>query len=163
MVKEQRGNTIVAHRFDETNDVNIHVDNATVFVGTERQARDLAMRDTDEFVVTAITGWRGNPDTTRTLLFCVTYADGSQLWQPVGGKAADISNTQIFTNYCAGKPMLSPLLYTKSDGSTPRVAANASPILLQPGQAVFVNLRYLSHTLYPVSYPPLTLPTNRQV
>ena len=151
VVKEQRGNTIVAHRFDETADVNIHVDNATVFVGTERQARDLAMRDTDEFVVTAITGWRGNPDSTNTLLFCVTYADGSRLWQPVGGKAADISNTQIFTNYCAGKPMLSPLLYTKSDGSTPRVAANASPILLQPGQAVFVNLRYLSHTLYQFS------------
>ncbi len=91
MVKEQRGNTIVAHRFDEHNDINIHV-----FVGTERQARDLAMRDTDEFVVTDITAWRGNLDSKNTLLFYVTYADGSRLWQPVGGKAADISRTQVF-------------------------------------------------------------------
>ena len=32
VVKEQRGNTIVANRFDDNDDVNIHVDKATVFV-----------------------------------------------------------------------------------------------------------------------------------
>ena len=148
VVKEQRGNTIVANRFDESDDVNIHVDKATVFVGTEAQARDLAMRDTNEFVVSDITGWRGNPDSAKTLLFYVTYADGSRLWQPVGGKAADISKTQVFANYCAARPMLSPLLHTKDDGNTPRAIASAGPMTLQPGQEVFINIRYLSHTLY---------------
>ena len=44
--------------------------------------------------------------------------------------------------------MLSPLLYAKDDGDTPRAAANASPMPLKATQKVFVNLRYLSHTLY---------------
>jgi hypothetical protein len=139
----------VAHRFDEPDsEMRIHLDNVTVFVGTESQARSLALRDTNEFVVTEITAWRGNPNSKNTLLFLVTFADGSQLWQPVGGKATDISRTQAFAKYCADKPMLSPLLHTKDDANTPRAAANASPMPLKATQKVFVNLRYLSHTLY---------------
>jgi hypothetical protein len=132
-----------------------------VFVGTEAQARDLAMRDTDEFVVSEITGWRGNPDSAKTLLFCVTYADGSRLWQPVGGKKADISRTQVFANYCAARPMLSPLLHTKDDGNTPRAVASAGPMILQLAQEIFVNLRYLSHTLY--QFIDYDLPSKYQI
>jgi hypothetical protein len=117
-----------------------------IFHGSLEEAKKVALIDQDQFVVTRILAYRGEPLTRSTMEFEVEYADGDVIWKVYDH---DLSQSVPFENYCRSKPELTPLIYSQKEANRMRVALNKSPITeVQPGDTVYVDLRSYGATWY---------------
>ena len=128
-----------------------HITRISLFDGTRQEAMDLAMHDKDEYVIVSFRRFRGNPETRTTVEFEVLFSDGSCVWLPWN---LSLFETVPYERFCQSDPMLTPLLYTAADFAKIRSALNKQPIsAVRPGDTVFLNLRYYSHTWYKEEVP----------
>jgi hypothetical protein len=110
------------------------------------EALKISMLDKDEHLVQRIARFRGNPETRTTVEFEIHFADGSTVWQIWN---ASLAETEAYETFCRTDPMLHPLLSSSADAKRASTVLNKTPIsLVKPGDPVYVNLRYYSHTWY---------------
>jgi hypothetical protein len=159
-VIKQRNNDVTARHMATDVPGEYHVSRLKLFVGTEAQARETAMRDQDQYTIVSILNYRGNPLRRSETLYLVLFADGERSWVPY---SKDIADTAAFGLLISSRPELHILnLPTKSvsswitalkkvpidqlhvyDPSGRRPHRTwASPI--QPGVVAYVDLRYWS-------------------
>jgi hypothetical protein len=92
VISQENNNITVQHPCKNHTQV-LHADSVYIFYGTEEQALDTALRDDDQFFVTSILNYRGNPEKRSEMQFLVLYQDDSTHWV---NYSSDISSTEIF-------------------------------------------------------------------
>ena len=138
-----------------------HVERLKLFVGSPEVARDTAMRDADQFLVSAVVSHQGNPLKRSETRYLVRFADGSESWKHY---SPDISTTAAFVDYCSSRPELRILLIPTAQAAKQfysRVVKLSIPSLVNldprgelpffpdrpdvhPGVQAFVDLRFWS-------------------
>ena len=110
------------------------------FIGTYRQAHDMAKLDQDQFDVDRISTHRGDPWRRTFMDFEVIFADGTVVWLPW---TYDLSATMQFEEYVHSKPALFPLIYTANEATKEKSRINKLEITsVAPGDSVLVDLQY---------------------
>ena len=124
----------------------VDVTRVSLYDGSREEAMDLAMRDNDEFPIVRFCRLRGNPATRKTVEVDVLFGDGTQVWLPWTPALAQTVPYEVF---CQSDPMFQPLLHSAATVRAHDSALNKQPITtVSPGQTVYVNLRWYSHTWY---------------
>ena len=132
----------------------IDVTRAILFVGSIEVATDLASRDDAQVIISSIGGWRGNPSARSTCMFQLTFEDTTTVWKVF---SADIERTTILEQFCSSRPMLKPLLLSAALAKKQVSTTNKTkPLVTSVGTKAFLDLRWLSHTLY--QFKELDLP-----
>lgn len=117
-----------------------------MFRGSRDEAVKAAMLDFDQFVITRIRAYRGDPFTRTTMEFEVEFADGTVVWQTY---TEDLSSTVQFEDYCRSRSELFPLIYSAAEAKRYIQQLNRSVITdVEPGIRVFVDLRSYGATWY---------------
>ena len=76
------------------------------------EAKRLARIDTQQFMVTRIAGYRGDPQLRTTMEYLVVYDDGDERWRP---HTEDITLTEAWKEYVAAVPRLTGLAMTAEE------------------------------------------------
>jgi len=125
----------------------LHVSRLKLHVGSRESAMEVAMRDKDQFLVKAITAWKGDPNKRSRMKFWVQYDDGDEMW--VSYKA-DLVDNEIYQDFVASDPRLFQLRFSSAIVHLQIDNMRKSPILtVAPGDTVYVDLRYIKgHEAY---------------
>jgi hypothetical protein len=83
-----------------------------IFHGTKEEAEELVRLDYEQHLVSAITGFIGDPLQRMTCEFEVTFMDGDVVWSQLN---TDITSTQAFETFCLEKPHLRILLFDSKE------------------------------------------------
>jgi hypothetical protein len=139
-------NNITVQHPCKTHTQVLHADTVYIFYGTAEQAMDAALRDDDQFFVTSILNYRGNPEKRSMMQFLVLYQDESTHWVPY---SSDISTTEVFEHFCSTYPELQILLqHSSTQASYIRtLKAKHFPSSIQHTSA-YMNLRAYGHQWY---------------
>ena len=139
-------NTVLVRSLVDSSDQQLDVTDCVMFDGSMDQAIELARQDDHQFVVDAITAWRGNPSTRSTLSFRTTFQSGDTSWMQY--TSTDIKDTTAFQDYCKARPALQGLLLTAAQHVKACAQINQRPMVYTREQTVFLDMRHLSHTEY---------------
>jgi hypothetical protein len=102
-------------------------------------AKRAALLDHDQYEVSKITHYIGDPVVRTSMEFLVTYADGDERWMLF---SQDLACVDAFKDFCESRPELWPLVHTETVARKLRVALNRTAITeLEPGDVVYVDLR----------------------
>ena len=145
VISQENNNITCRHPCKNYNQI-LHADSVYIFYGTAEQAMDAALRDDDQFFVTSILNYRGNPEKRSTVQFLVLYQDDSTHWVPY---SADISNTAIFETFCSMYNELQILLQhsSKQAAYLRTLGAKKFPFDIQHTYA-YMNLRAYGNDWY---------------
>ena len=124
-----------------------HITRLYPFVGTEEEAFQLACRDSDQYSVRGILGYRGDPVAQRRYMtFLVEFADGDKTWCQYG---PDLVSNTIFQDYVHRIPELMLLRSTALEAGryVQRARQLAIPMTVAPDHFL-VDLRVLGFTWY---------------
>jgi hypothetical protein len=119
------------------------VDRLSLFTGTVEQARRLALEDKDQDVIDYIDAYRGDPEQRTTMEFHLKFlSEDEPRWYTW---SKDLAESVPYEQYCQrGDPALSQLLLGTEQLREEANSMNALPIdEVQPGEFVYVSLRYL--------------------
>ena len=116
----------------------------TLFSGSKEDAYRLALTDQNQVVITSIDAWRGNPDTRTSCKFLTTFEDGSQLWQSY----QSVKDTTQFEQLCNSDPRLRELTDTTQARNARIKELRATPVPVKIGATIYIDFRWISHTLY---------------
>jgi len=131
---------------------SIYVADLKAFFGSHDEARQLASVDADQFLVTQISAYRGDPFIRSSMYFLVEYADGDILWIPW---SLDIQNSEAYHLFCESVPALRPLLLPSAKVAKWCRDLRKTPIQrVNPHQKVLVDIRAFGSDWYAT----LTLP-----
>ena len=138
VISQENNNITCKHPCKNHNQI-LHADSVYIFYGTEEQALDVALRDDDQFFVTSILNYRGNPEKRSDMQFLILYQDQSTHWVSY---SSDINTTEAYEKFCSTYPELQILLQHSSQQSAYLRTLNAKnfPINIQHTSA-FMNLR----------------------
>jgi hypothetical protein len=108
---------------------------------------EVAMRDKDQYLVKAITAWKGDPNKRTSMKFWVQYDDGDEMW--VSYKA-DLVDNETYQEFVAKDPRLFQLRFSSAIVHLQIEHMRRSPIVdVAPGDTVYVDLRYIKgHEAY---------------
>jgi hypothetical protein len=124
----------------------IHVSRLKIFHGDRETATEMAFRDDDQFRIVKILAYRGDPMQRTTMEFLVEFADGDKVWLL---HTRDLSSTVQFEAYCRANRPLFPLIYTVQQAMHEISVIKKQEIeAVQPGDAVYVDLRWYGATFY---------------
>lgn len=116
-----------------------YVGDLKVFFGTKEAARQLASVDADQYLVTRISAYRGDPLQRSGMYFFVEYADSDKLWIPW---SLDLQNSEAYHDFCASSPELLPLLLPSSQLSSWLRKLRSTPITrVTVNQKLLVDIR----------------------
>ena len=102
---------------------------------------EVAMRDKDQYLVKAITAWKGDPNRRTSMKFWVQYDDGDEMW--VSYKADLVDNEQ-YREFIARDPRLFQLRFSAAIVHVQIDNMRKTPITsVVPGDSVYVDLRYI--------------------
>jgi len=130
----------------------LYVGDLKVFYGSREDARQLASIDADQFLVSRISAYRGDPLQRSTMYFFVEYADSDKLWIPW---SLDLQNAEAYHTFCASRPELAPLLLSSNQLTTWLRKLRSEPIKrVSANQQLLVDIRSFGSDWYST----LTLP-----
>jgi hypothetical protein len=116
-----------------------HMDRIKPFFGSRDEAYRVALIDYNQYVIRAITAYRGDPEVRTTTSFEVAFEDDTVVWLPYN---PDLAASIPFEEYCRSHPPLFPLIFSDKEFRSRRAAMRKQPInTLQPGDFIFVDLR----------------------
>jgi hypothetical protein len=122
------------------------VDMIKPYFGTKTMAKRAALLDFDQYVVTAVLHYTGDPSVRTSLEFFIRFSDGDEHWQVYD---RDLLHCEAFDDYCRSVPELWPLLHTDPQYRKVRTQLNKEPITeLKPGDIIYVDLRSLDPHWY---------------
>eukprot|EP01031_Cornospumella_fuschlensis_P027063 gene27063-32700_t len=141
----------------------MHVERLKPFYGSLADAQEMAMLDQDQYLITSILAYRGDPDQRTSTQFEVEFADGSILWLPW---SQDLSRAVQFEDFCRSRSELEPLIYDLAVAKMLDHQLTQTPIVeVAVGDSVWIDLRFygsawytalnlpdLDHTRYVVSF-----------
>jgi hypothetical protein len=124
----------------------LYVGDLKVFFGSREDAKKLASVDADQFLVSRISAYRGDPLQRSSMYFFVEYADSDKLWIPW---SLDLQSSEAYHDYCAALPELSPLLLSSSQAAIWLRKLRSERISrVKPGQQLLVDLRSFGSDWY---------------
>ena len=125
----------------------LHVSRLKLHIGSKEEATQVALRDKDQYLVKAITAWKGDPNKRTSMKFWVQYDDGDEMW--VSYKA-DLVDNEHYREFVARDPRLFQLRYPSPIVSIQVAHMRKLPIdVVSPGDTVYVDLRYIKgHAAY---------------
>ena len=145
-VISQHKNDVQVRSLVYDNIVTFNLDHLKLFVGSEQEAKQMALLDKNQCLITEILAYRGDPLKRTTCLFLIHFDDGDLVWVPY---STDISSTQQFEAFCNARPELYLLLFTAAEASTMMAAINRTNITeVGPGSNVYVDLRFFGSDWY---------------
>ena len=128
------------------------VERVKLFLGTREEAEQLAMEDADQFLITRIVAFKGNPAKRQSMEFEVEFDDGDVVWKQWD---ADLASTQQYADYCDSNKELHFLTYSSASVGPAIAALNKTQITeVIPGDTVYIPLRAFGY----LEYDELTLP-----
>ena len=86
---------------------SMYVADLKSFFGSHEEARQLAAVDADQYLVSSVSAYRGDPFVRSNMYFYVEYSDSDNMWIPW---SLDLQNCEAYHTYCASVPALKPLL-----------------------------------------------------
>ena len=123
-----------------------HMDDIKMFIGSSREAYDAAKSDDDQYVITSIIDYRGEPLTRTTMEFYVEFEGSEKLWLPYN---ADLASSSPFQSYCYACPELEPLTMTVKEWDVCRREYNRVGVKgVAPGDICYVNLKAWNSLYY---------------
>ena len=124
----------------------VHSARLKLFLGSEKDAYELAKTDTEQFEIDRILFYRGDPETRRTTEFYVRFMDGTEIWKPYDN---DLAATSQFETFCRSRKELLSLVYSRAIADERKVTANRTTItIVNTGDTVYVNLRFFNWLWY---------------
>lgn len=116
------------------------------FFGTYVEAKEAALRDTEQYQIDHFIAYRGDPNVRTTVEFYILFVDGSYHWKQW---SPDLFDTIQYEEFCTSIPQLFPLIYLTKIASTLIREINIRPILtVSPGTTVFMDLRAIGAGWY---------------
>ena len=123
-----------------------HVERLKIYSGSEEDAYTAAMVDYDQYLVSHVNGYRGDPLLRSSLEFEVVFADGDVLWLPF---RPDLSSNAAFQAFVQLRPQLFPLTYSARDATRVMTQFRRMPIQgIAPGDTAYVDLRQWGEAWY---------------
>ena len=99
-----------------------------------------AQLDYDQYVVTEIAYYRGNPTIRTTMEFFVRFADGDERWVTWN---QDLADTIQFEDFCRSRSPLYPLLFKDTEAKKMMTDIRRRQINeVKPNDQVFIDLRF---------------------
>jgi phospholipid-translocating ATPase len=145
-VVSQTKNDVQVRSLVYDNILTFHLDHLKVFIGTEAEAKSMALLDKNQYLIKEVQAYRGDPSNRSSCSFLVWFEDNDLVWLPY---SLDISNTSQFEAFCSTRPELYTLLYSYAEAQKMIAAINRSPISeVKPGDTVFVDLRFYGSGWY---------------
>jgi hypothetical protein len=146
VIHDQKGNDVTCRNLVTDVVYVFYVGELKIFVATKEQATEAAMLDDDQFRVKWILSDKGDPATRTTMEFYVEWQNGDKLWVPW---RRDIVETTVFETFCTVNRELQYLLIPASTVSRSIRQKNKLEIMLvEPGDEVYVNIRFYGHQWY---------------
>jgi len=116
-----------------------HSSRVKLFEGTRETAYDAALRDNDQYVISKILAYRGDPKVRTTMEFEVLFEDGTLTWRIWD---RDLFHSIPYEDYCRSKPELHILVYDLKEAREMETRLKRTPITsVTPGDEVYVDLR----------------------
>ncbi len=125
----------------------LHVSELTLFDGEEKEAYALALRDNDQYVITRVIEFRGNPTQRETCEFLVQFeAEETPIWLTYN---ADLAASKPFLDFCELRAYLRTLSISAKQAKALLVQLRRTPIIkVNTGDTVYVDLRFYNATWY---------------
>ena len=120
------------------------VTDMALFMGSKEEAYRLALTDQYQVVIISIDAWRGNPDTRTSCKFLVSFEDGTRSWQ----SWHSLKDTTQLEQLCAQDPRLRELSVTTQVRDRRIKNMRTMPVPVKVGDQLYIDMRWLSHTLY---------------
>ena len=137
-VVQQLKNDVTARHIVLHTEAVLHVERLKPFFGTYEDALLIARHDHHQYAITCFNFYRGNPFVRTSLIFNVTFEDGT-IEMPYGG---DFINSQQFDYYILSQPELYPLRFpAKLAIREVRNLEKLAITSVMPNTEAFVNLR----------------------
>lgn len=116
-----------------------YIEDLTAFFGTLEDAKRLAALDADQFTISSLKAYRGDPLLRSSMSFLVLFEDGDELWLPW---STDLSNAVPFDTYCRTRNELAPLLLSAELSKQWLQELKREPITsVNPSTSVLTDLR----------------------
>jgi RNase H-like domain found in reverse transcriptase/Integrase zinc binding domain len=135
---EQGSNDVFVR--DLVNDyiIKVYSGHLSVFNGTREEAIQASRLDNQQYEITRILGYRGNPEKRTTMEFLILFADGSEVWRVYD---KDIDATQSYELFCNQNHELRYLLRNADQMRSTRKYLVSHPFFIAPSSTCYVNLR----------------------
>ena len=106
----------------------------------------LAQVDYQQFIVTAITAYRGDPAARSKIKVLITYEDGTVSWKSWD---RDLFKAMPYEDYCRSVPQLFPMVFDVELARQQIAATNQTSIqTVRPGLIEYMDLRWYSFDWY---------------
>jgi len=139
-VIQQKKNDVECRHLVMGNIRVLHVTRLKLFVGTREEAYKAALLDADQFVISKIHYWRGNPDKRSEMFFYVEFDDGDKVLLPY---SKDLSAAAQFEDFVYSEPQLFPLRFNAADAPKRVTAMRKEPIRgVELHDVFYLDLRY---------------------
>ena len=116
------------------------VDRLSLFSGSRDDTERVAKEDADQFSISEIHAYRGNPARRTGVSFEITFEDGDRKWRQYD---RDLFDSVQYEAYCRQHRELFPMLFDSDKCSQEQARINAQPItLVEPGMTSFISIRY---------------------
>jgi hypothetical protein len=157
IVENQYKNDVSIRHLANDHVETVHVSKLKLFYGSEISAKELALRDYDQYWLDSIITYSGDPEKRSTLQFKIKYQDNDISWVPY---CPDIYNTKQFDEFCTINPELR-ILFISADAANKHIAQmNKSAIInFNVGDTIYYKLSSLGYDWY----NELNLPNNDDI
>ena len=146
VISQTKNDVLMRHICMQTQHVQ-HLTRLKPFFGSRAEAMEMAMLDYNQFDVTSINYFVGNPMLRTSLMFNVTFTYGGVEEDSMIPYTNDLASTMQFENYINSQPILFPLRYS-ADGAKKQISmVNKLAITkIAPGDICYLNLRVFDGT-----------------
>jgi hypothetical protein len=110
----------------------------SVFTGTPEDAIQASRLDNQQYEITRILGYRGDPEKRTTMEFLILFADNSEVWRTYD---QDLDSTIQYETFCSTNHELRYLLRLASLAPMTRKWLRSHPFVIEPQSSCYVNLR----------------------
>jgi hypothetical protein len=123
-----------------------HVDRVKPFYGSLEEATVLARVDHQQFIITRIMAYRGDPELRSKTEFLLEYEDGTISWKSWD---QDLFDSLPYEQYCRTVPQLRPMILTVVLANAEAARINRQPItIVRPRLIGYMDLRWFSFDWY---------------